>query len=321
MPPDWFTSISICIQIFRTMAPSHYLQKNALIVIAPNPAPIRRRLIPLRSGLIVATCSVALTTLGAFFASVYIFVYKPATQELAATSLKDVSLVIAAVAVATVLLASFLAVRLAKRIREPLDRLASESARIGRLDLEQPVDVHSPWLEIDAVAHAHESMRVQLLEAIQRLEQDKESLEIKVNELTRELADVNAAALCPPTHSLEATLDIPGLDVVGSIQRLGGLEHVYFSALRLFIRGHSRAPSDIRAALDAGEHDKAVRLSHTLKGVAGTVGAFDVERAANALGMALAENAPRSAIDPLLKTLSSHLDEVVARAKLRLPEG
>jgi len=116
-------------------------------------------------------------------------------------------------------------------------------------------------------------------------------------------------------------LDIPGHDVGGSIQRLGGLDQVYLSALRLFVRGHARAADDIREALDAAEHDKALRVAHTLKGVAATVGATDVERAANAIRLALVENAPRSDIDPLLKTLGAHLNETVERVKSKLPDA
>jgi signal transduction histidine kinase/DNA-binding response OmpR family regulator/HPt (histidine-containing phosphotransfer) domain-containing protein len=94
----------------------------------------------------------------------------------------------------TLLLASIVSLRLARRFAEPLERLAAQSARIGRLELEQPEAVHSPWRELDDLARAQEAMRVELLAATRRLAQAAETLEAKVAERTRELEEARDAA-------------------------------------------------------------------------------------------------------------------------------
>ncbi|WP_280153051.1 hybrid sensor histidine kinase/response regulator [Piscinibacter sp. XHJ-5] len=101
---------------------------------------------------------------------------------------------IAALAAAAVLLGWFLSMRMARRFSQPLQRLAQESARIGRLQLDEPVEVHSPWREVNGLAAAQESMRLALLAATRRLADARDTLEMKVEERTRELADAKAAA-------------------------------------------------------------------------------------------------------------------------------
>jgi signal transduction histidine kinase/DNA-binding response OmpR family regulator/HPt (histidine-containing phosphotransfer) domain-containing protein len=99
-----------------------------------------------------------------------------------------------AIVLATLVLAWFVAVRLARRFADPLARLAEQSQRIGRLQLEQPVDVRSPWTELDDLARAQEAMRAELLGATRRLAEANDSLESKVEQRTRELAAARDAA-------------------------------------------------------------------------------------------------------------------------------
>src|SRR5262249_33773039 len=104
------------------------------------------------------------------------------------------ALVVAALAAGTLLLAGAVAAQLARPFSRPLELLAAESARIGRLDLDAPVNVRAPWAELDALARAQESMRLELLTATRRLAQAKDSLETNVEERTRELAEAKEAA-------------------------------------------------------------------------------------------------------------------------------
>jgi signal transduction histidine kinase/DNA-binding response OmpR family regulator/HPt (histidine-containing phosphotransfer) domain-containing protein len=71
---------------------------------------------------------------------------------------------------ATLCAAVFLAMRLASRVARPLSELAAESERIGRLELDKPVEVSSPWTEIVSVERAQETMRSRLLAATRDLE-------------------------------------------------------------------------------------------------------------------------------------------------------
>jgi signal transduction histidine kinase/CheY-like chemotaxis protein len=104
------------------------------------------------------------------------------------------ALMIAALTGGALLLGWFISIRLSQRISAPLERLAEESARIGRLELDQPVKVRSPWRELDALAGAQEAMRLALLGATQRLAHARDTLEAKVEERTRELGEAKAAA-------------------------------------------------------------------------------------------------------------------------------
>src|SRR6185369_16523928 len=101
---------------------------------------------------------------------------------------------LAAIVLATLLLAWLGASWLARRFADPLARLAAESQRIGRLELEQPVHVPTPWFEMDALAGALETMRQALQAATQRLAQARDSLEVKVQLRTAELETARDAA-------------------------------------------------------------------------------------------------------------------------------
>jgi signal transduction histidine kinase/CheY-like chemotaxis protein len=95
---------------------------------------------------------------------------------------------------ATLLLAAVVATSLARRLAQPLRLMGEQSARIGRLELDQPEAVYAPWRELDDLIHAQEAMRIGLLSSTQRLEQANELLEAKVTERTRELISAKEAA-------------------------------------------------------------------------------------------------------------------------------
>jgi signal transduction histidine kinase/CheY-like chemotaxis protein len=77
---------------------------------------------------------------------------------------------LAAVLLVTIALTAWAALRAARRFARPLKQLASESERIGRLDLDSPVRVVTRWQEVADTATAQESMRQGLLRATEGLE-------------------------------------------------------------------------------------------------------------------------------------------------------
>ena len=91
------------------------------------------------------------------------------------------ALIVVGLALASLLLAWGVAAWLARRFTRPLGELARRSERIGQLDLGEPVQVHTPWIELDALAQSLDTMR-------ERLQQANDTLEAKVEERTRELA-------------------------------------------------------------------------------------------------------------------------------------
>ena len=84
------------------------------------------------------------------------------------------------IALASLLAGTAIAIRVARRFGSPLVRLARDSERIGRLELDSKVSTDAPWQEITQLAQAQEQMR-------QRLRDANAVMEEKVIERTSEL--------------------------------------------------------------------------------------------------------------------------------------
>jgi HPt (histidine-containing phosphotransfer) domain-containing protein len=74
--------------------------------------------------------------------------------------------------------------------------------------------------------------------------------------------------------------ELPGLDTESGLARVGGKVSVYRKILQQFASGQADAPARIRSALQGHDLTTAEREAHTLKGVAGNIGAGEVEAAA-----------------------------------------
>ena len=81
---------------------------------------------------------------------------------------------------------------------------------------------------------------------------------------------------------------LPGLDVVGGLERLGGNRELYLKLLRDFVGGYGygEAPAQLLRDLRAGMREAALHRIHTIRGVAGNLGAKELTAAATALEMA-----------------------------------
>jgi len=93
-----------------------------------------------------------------------------------------------------------------------------------------------------------------------------------------------SAAHLPPTAPDALELDLPegieGLDVQAGLRRVLGKHPLYRSLLTTFLRNEREAAARVRAALQEGDRLTAERLAHTLKGVAGNLGAVLVQKSA-----------------------------------------
>jgi two-component system, sensor histidine kinase and response regulator len=76
---------------------------------------------------------------------------------------------------------------------------------------------------------------------------------------------------------------VEGLDVDLGLRRVMGQRARYITLLRKFVASQASAGVDIRSALDVGNPLLAERVAHTLKGVAGAIGAVPLANAAGAL--------------------------------------
>ncbi len=107
-----------------------------------------------------------------------------------------------------------------------------------------------------------------------------------------------------------------GLDVEGALRRLLGDHRLYASMLRRFAERQREFAAQLAAALEAGDLGGAERLAHTLKGLAGNLGAADLGREAGALEALLRDRAPRDSVEVQGARASVCLDELLAQLAL-----
>ncbi|HEY0490032.1 MAG TPA: Hpt domain-containing protein [Telluria sp.] len=94
--------------------------------------------------------------------------------------------------------------------------------------------------------------------------------------------------LTPSTLELRAgTASREVVDIVDGLDRVMGDRDLYTRMLRRFRKDYTGGDGPIRTAIDAGDRALAHRLSHTLKGAAGMIGARPLHQAACALETAL----------------------------------
>jgi two-component system sensor histidine kinase/response regulator len=108
--------------------------------------------------------------------------------------------------------------------------------------------------------------------------------------------------------------DIPpiaGVDTIGGLRRVVGNAALYLDLLRRFSEGQRDAPERIGAALAGGERADAERAAHTLKGVAGNIGAAEVQAIAGEVEAAVRAGSEGAGVDPLLGRLEVALSSAI----------
>ena len=129
---------------------------------------------------------------------------------------------------------------------------------------------------------------------------------------------VTVATPMPAAWPAEPVPRIAGLDVAAGLNRVAGRYPAYLALLGKFVEKR-QAAADIRDALGRDEPQVAERLAHTLKGVAGTLGADAVEAAAGDLEQAIRERQERAQIDRQLVALAAVLEAVIVEIERALP--
>jgi two-component system, sensor histidine kinase and response regulator len=97
-----------------------------------------------------------------------------------------------------------------------------------------------------------------------------------------------------------------------ALRQLVGNMTLYRRLLERFRQDEADFPSRLRHVLDDQDPVTALRMTHTLKSVSGTLGAEILWQTAKALERALAEGLPRQRVDALLVAVESALAEAVA---------
>ncbi|MFC1857025.1 response regulator [Thermodesulfobacteriota bacterium] len=81
--------------------------------------------------------------------------------------------------------------------------------------------------------------------------------------------------------------DMPGISVTKGLARVGGNIILYRKILTKFYNDYPDVPAQIKDALDSDDRELAQRLAHTVKGVAGNIGATDLPGPAGELEAAI----------------------------------
>jgi two-component system, sensor histidine kinase and response regulator len=85
---------------------------------------------------------------------------------------------------------------------------------------------------------------------------------------------------------------LPGIDIADGLARVSGNRAAYRKLLLKFAQNNANTVAEIRTAWQQGDVERAVRAAHTLKGVAGNIGAIALHQAARDLETALKERHP-----------------------------
>lgn len=83
--------------------------------------------------------------------------------------------------------------------------------------------------------------------------------------------------------SADGLPDLPGIDKADGLKRMMNKPALYEKVLRDFHARFMDESKHIRAALAAGDFPNAERRAHSTKGLAGTIGALDLQDAAKEL--------------------------------------
>ncbi len=103
----------------------------------------------------------------------------------------------------------------------------------------------------------------------------------------------------------------PGLDVETALKRLGGNTKLYARLLDQFQNSYAGAGDEMAALLAASDMTTAERVAHTIKGLAGNLGAVKLQESAAALERLCRENAGQPAIDAAFTAYKTDLGAAI----------
>jgi PAS domain S-box-containing protein len=105
---------------------------------------------------------------------------------------------------------------------------------------------------------------------------------------------------------------IEGLDTAGALKRIGGNETLYRDVLRKFRDAQRDAPARIAAALARDDQQTAQRIAHTVRGLAGSIGAGELQASAAGLERSILDRTISGEVGGPGEQFSAELARVVA---------
>ncbi|MCP4695599.1 MAG: PAS domain-containing protein [Gammaproteobacteria bacterium] len=121
----------------------------------------------------------------------------------------------------------------------------------------------------------------------------------------------------PQSEAAPAFPELPGIALDEALSRLGNNRKLLLGLLVKFHRNQSGAADAIRAALAHGEMQQAKLLTHTLKGLSGSIGARELQRAAQGLETAIEKKS--GSTEARLRITEQQLDAVLRSLEPLLP--
>ncbi|MBB4843685.1 PAS domain S-box-containing protein [Paucibacter oligotrophus] len=137
--------------------------------------------------------------------------------------------------------------------------------------------------------------------------------------LPRNVFDAGGLVRAEPRGQAELPSHIDGIDLSLGLRRLNGKTSLYLELLQKFMQSRRQALLELRQLLRQGNREDAERLSHTLKGLAGNIGATDLQTAMAAVEAALRQDSPGSELGPLLELAELQHERVIAGISQALP--
>jgi two-component system sensor histidine kinase/response regulator len=132
-----------------------------------------------------------------------------------------------------------------------------------------------------------------------------------------------AAPSAHPANAESLTGDpwrqIPGLDAADGLRRILGRREAYVGLLRRFARTQAQTVEQIRVALAEGRRPDAERAAHTLKGIAGSIGAHQLQRETGDVESALRGAAALTELETVLGPAERTLAALVSALQAALP--
>ena len=113
-----------------------------------------------------------------------------------------------------------------------------------------------------------------------------------------------------PADGLEVPV-VPGIDSADGLLRVAGNRKLYLKLLRQFAAQQTDVPAQIAEQLKAGDHAAAERTAHSLRGVAGNLGAKTVQSAAAELEQAIRAGADAARLETLRQQFAAVFVPVV----------
>jgi HPt (histidine-containing phosphotransfer) domain-containing protein len=114
--------------------------------------------------------------------------------------------------------------------------------------------------------------------------------------------------------------DIAGLDARRGLRTVNGKKSIYLKLLRMFLDHHAADARELAETLARGELTKAEHVAHTLKGVAGNIGATRTQELAATLNKAIREKMAPEVLDELREALAGEMSGLLEALGKALPD-